>query len=117
MQHLIFLMERNRERNREQNDEQNMDTNSQLGAAYDPSAYPAPAHPAPAPAYAPSVPCPKNLLISCQPSVQSAPCSGYAAPDPYAAAPALPPKPAYRNANEDEEENEREEPLVGQAQN
>lgn len=75
----------------------------QLGAAYQALA------PAPAPASYPPVQCPQNLLVSCQPSVQQAPCaSNYAAEAPPSYA-----KPAYRFANEEDEE---EEAFVGQPQ-
>lgn len=72
----------------------------QLGAAYSPPP------PNPEPSY-PPVQCPHNLLISCQPSLQQAPCASNYPAEP----PPSPVKPAYRFANEDEEE-----PFVGQSQ-
>lgn len=58
---------------------------------------------APPPSYAPpQASCGQNLLVSCQPSVSSAPCSAYqpayGPPAAYAA-----PQPAYRQAFNDEE--------------
>lgn len=60
--------------------------------------------------YAP-VPCPQNLLISCQPSVQQVPCSSYYSSDSYAPqSPSYPP-PTYR-----ENESDWEEDFVGAQQ-
>lgn len=84
------------------------DTN--LGAVYAP---PQPAYAeSPKPAYTPNhaaPTCPQNLMVSCQPSVQTVPCSAYQQPASYAAA-----APAYRQANY---ENEYQyEGFVGQPQ-
>lgn len=92
--------------------------NTQLGDTYSPPDYaaPSPLHtnaPAPTPEYAAPahVPCPQNLLISCQPTVQHVPCSSDYTPQPHASH-------VYRVANEDIEESGdgRQEPLVGQSQ-
>ncbi|XP_055318458.1 mediator of RNA polymerase II transcription subunit 12-like [Sitodiplosis mosellana] len=88
--------------------------NTQLGAAYAPSlASYVPQKPAYAPSYAPPsyappsyspVQCPQNLLVGCQPSVQSVPCSAYSPlAAPYVPAPVYPSKPVYRYAAEEEE--------------
>lgn len=85
----------------------------QLGGPYSPPVnYPEPASPEPSysPSY-PPVPCPQKLLISCQPSLQQAPCSSNYAPESYA--PSYP-KPSYRFANEDEAEEQNT--FVGQPQ-
>lgn len=41
--------------------------------------------PAPVPSYSPSVPCPSNILIGCQPQVQTVPCApqSYGQPGRY----------------------------------
>ncbi|XP_031640157.1 extensin-like [Contarinia nasturtii] len=93
--------------------------NMQLGASYlgpPPTAYaPQPSNAPYAPPSYPKVQCGHNLLISCQPSVNSSPCqsqaNSYAAPPP----PSYAPKPTYRFA--DEEQNlERDDTLAEQPQ-